>query len=112
MTIPRAVFQRLGYFREDFGIKYMPDDVDYAARVALLGLRSYYLCGAVAYHRGDRNRRYSRLEKQKTAERAISKQRMSALRREYICGQHDLYIPYSGYDPNSFPGGRRILELR
>jgi GT2 family glycosyltransferase len=94
MTIPRAVFDRIGYFREDFPVKYMPDDLDYALRVMLIGHRLFYLCGTLAYHRSDRNRHYAALEKQKRRERPESKERMRTIRQEYILGTHGLYVPY------------------
>jgi GT2 family glycosyltransferase len=93
MTIPRALFDALGYFREDFGIKYMPDDIDYAARVALTGRRSFYLCRTMAYHRHDRDRHYAALETRKRVERVESKAQMARIRREYVVGQHSLYVP-------------------
>lgn len=50
MMIPREVFAKLGYFRENTGLKYFPDDVDYFNRAVRAGYETYYLCGKACYH--------------------------------------------------------------
>lgn len=112
MTIPRSVFAELGYFCEDFQTKYMPDDVDYAVRVALLGLRSFYLCGTLAYHRNDLDHYYRELLNQRQREVPASDARRDAICRQYTLRQRDLYVSYPRYAQCVFPIGQRILEIQ
>jgi hypothetical protein len=111
MTIRRSLFERLGYFREERGLTYMPDDVDYAARVALLRLRSFYLCSTRAWHREDLDRHYAAMEAQKRTELPASRDRMRTIRREYVTGARDLHVECPANAKCIFSGDQRILEI-
>jgi GT2 family glycosyltransferase len=50
MGIPRATFDRLGYFAPPPGITYTWDDVDYWMRALRAGFAGYYLRDVVAAH--------------------------------------------------------------
>jgi glycosyltransferase involved in cell wall biosynthesis len=111
MTIRRPLFERLGYFSEDFDVKYMPDDVDYAVRLGVLGLQSFYLCGARAYHREDLDSHYAQVQQQKRRELPASREMMQRMRMEYVSGKRHVHVTYPRYERCLFPDGRRILEL-
>lgn len=111
MTIRRPLFERLGYFSEDFDVKYMPDDVDYAVRLGVLGLQSFYLCAARAYHRDDLDAHYAHVQQQKQRELPASRELMQRRRLEYVSGQRHVHVSYPRYERCRFPDGRRILEL-
>lgn len=110
MTIPRALFTRLGYFREDAEIKYAPDDADYAIRMAILGVRSFYLRATRAYHREDLDAGYPRLVGAKERECQLAIRQMNEIRPEYLVGTRSLHISYPCYDNRVFAEGQRILE--
>ena len=111
MTIPRQVFQRLGYFCEDFEIKYMPDDVDYVKRVFLLGRKAYYPCRTRAYHRFDLDRAYERLQQQKRRELPDSEKKQKDIYREYVTGVRDIAVFYPHYQDCVFSAGQKIVEM-
>lgn len=111
MTIPRSIFQRLGYFCEDFKVKFIWDDVDYSKRVFLLGLQAYYLREASSYHRFDLDPYYKSLEEAKKSDLPKSKDRQKEIYREYVIGERDIAMFYPQYENCVFPSGERIIEI-
>jgi glycosyltransferase involved in cell wall biosynthesis len=110
MTIPRALFGRLGYFREDPVVKYAADDADYSVRMAILRLRSFYLRGTRGYHCDDLDAQYDELKDDKERQCIAARDQLIANRNEYLVGTRGLYVSYPAYENCVFPEGERILE--
>jgi len=111
MTIPRPIFQQLGYFCEDYQFKYIWDDVDYSKRLFLLGRRAYYLRGTRAFHRDELDRYYRSLQVQKASELPKSRELQKKAYREYVIGERDISIFYPHYEDRVFPSGERVIEI-
>jgi len=112
MTIPRRVFERAGHFNEDYGGPYMPDDIDYFARLQRLGYDAYYPEGTAAYHRCDLD---GRIYDGETPAKRIARAQSMASQREWVHqydrGERDLRVWYPKYERCRFPPNERILEL-
>jgi glycosyltransferase involved in cell wall biosynthesis len=131
MTIPRRVFERVGFLREDFGFNYVPDDADYYYRLKMFGYKAYYLRDFLGYHHMEKDLgEYRAYSKQKSAltganqlsawslifarlrKRTIPWERaMQESRADYgrDCGAAS--IRYSHYDNVVFPDSTRVLEV-
>jgi GT2 family glycosyltransferase len=113
MTIPRPVFDRVGFFNEDFDFSYMPDDIDYAIRLSALGYHAYYLQQCRSYHRSDLDhqqyRRYWWDNRRVTIKKSRAAQRHAF--GLYATGQKPLRLRYSQYENCRFPDGRRLIEI-
>ena len=112
MTIPRRVFEDVGWLNEGFSVPYMPDDLDYATRLFYLGYEAYYLQGCVTYHRADLDarryqghRRSKYLQRRKTA----AKQELEMYRA--YAGGKDPRLRYERYETGFVPDGNRIFAI-
>lgn len=114
MTIPRAIFERVGYFREDFAVPYFLDDVDYANRLSFLGKSAYYLQGCRAYHRGDLDHgpyRSYHLDKRRQMKQNPWKRTESEIMHALAVGDGLVPLSYEHYAKFRFPEGRRVIEV-
>lgn len=113
MTIPRAVFDQLGYFNESFDFTYMPDDVDYYWRLCMLGLDAYYMRDYLALHRTDLDiSKYSKYCLGKMAQFLNpSLKARKRLAREYLCDKRSRVVRYEHYNNCIFPRGTAVLEV-
>lgn len=113
MTIPRTVFNRIGYFNESFDFTYMPDDIDYYWRICMLGLDAYYTRQFSALHRMDLDLiKYHRYSIHKILQFINpSKKAKQLLSREYLCDKRSPVIFYDHYKNRAFPSHTNILEI-
>jgi GT2 family glycosyltransferase len=90
--ITRKVFEKVGYFREDFGL-YGPIDNDYNIRCRQLGFVNYYIPGITANHLDDKDdKKYGYSKKDKVKE---TWQQFTQDVQRYA-DTEACYIPYDG----------------
>jgi GT2 family glycosyltransferase len=113
MTIPRAVFNQLGYFNESFDFEYMPDEVDYYMRVCILGRQAYYTKQYTSYHQVqlDSTKYRTYVARKKEDKRLKSRQQQAQLRLEYLYGERSHVAWYGHYQNCRFPAGTNVLEV-
>jgi GT2 family glycosyltransferase len=113
MTIPRAVFNQIGYFNESFDFKYMPDEVDYYMRVCILERQAYYTKRYFAFHqtRLDKSKYRSYRSKKRDEKQQASVPQQQKLRLEYLYGERSPAVWYDHYRDCAFPRGTNLLEL-
>ena len=100
MTIPRSVFQRVGYFREEFDFTYSPCDFDMPLRMALLGYeKKFYVQQCHAFHRTDLDHsQYRRSEKHKSQQKSDRAKARQRLTRGYATGELNPAVHYEQYE--------------
>lgn len=112
MTIPRPVFDRLGYFNEDYTFSYMPDDIDYYIRLSKAGGEAYYVKRLTSYHQYELDE--TAYKSLKRAKREVARESLSqqhAFYTEQDKGLRPLGIFYDKYRDCRFPPGTRVLEI-
>jgi GT2 family glycosyltransferase len=112
MTIPRRVFDDVGWLNEGFTVPYMPDDLDYATRLFYLGYEAYYLQGCVAYHRADLDaQRFRAHGRSKSAQRRKTSLKQELEMYRAYAGGKDPRVRYDRYEACAAPDGARILTM-
>ena len=112
MTIPRRVFDDVGWLNEEFSVPYMPDDLDYATRLFYLGYEAYYLQGCITYHRADLDARQFRGHgRSKAAQRRKTAQKQEVAMYRAYAGGKDPRLRYERYATSSVPDSDRILSI-
>lgn len=113
MTIPRKIFNQLGYFNESFEYKYMPDDVDYYWRSCMLGLETYHVKDILCFHREDldvmKYKTYT-LGKMKLYWEKSNKLQQT-LAKQYLCGEKQQALFYEHYANCHFAEGQRSIVI-
>ena len=113
MTIPRRVFEDVGWLNEEFDLPYMPDDLDYAMRLSYLDYEAYYLQDCRTYHRAEldhRRYRHNNTAKHRELKR-VARRKESEMYRRYASGETDPRLRYEHYAQCSFPDGRRVISI-
>lgn len=113
MTIPRAVFNQLGYLNESFDFKYMPDEVDYYMRVCISGRQAYYTKDFTSYHQVELDKtKYRRYVSGKKQEKQIMSTPLRvSLGLEYLYGERIHTLWYEHYQDCLFPPRTNVLEI-
>lgn len=112
MTIPRRVFDDVGWLNEEFSVPYMPDDLDYATRLFYLGYEAYYLQGCVTYHRADLDARQFRGHgRSKASQRRKTAQKQEVAMYRAYAGGKDPRLRYERYAQPVAPKDARIVSI-
>ena len=113
MTLPRKVFNQIGYFNEAFEFEYMPDDIDYYWRLCMAGYEAYYTKEMTAYHRIDldytKYKQYTGSKLQEYRDKSLRQQNKLAL--EYLLNQRNYKVNYKHYENCKFPPHSQIIEI-
>jgi GT2 family glycosyltransferase len=113
MTIPRRVLDDVGWLNEEFDTQYMPDDLDYAMRLSLLGYEAYYLQDLTSYHRADLDHRLYRRHgsSKRRQRRRIARRQEHEMYARYASGEASPRLRYARYEGCRFPDGERVLVI-
>ncbi|MGQ0679986.1 MAG: glycosyltransferase [Actinomycetota bacterium] len=103
MIVPRQIFDRIGQFVERADMLYLPDDVDYYARVARAGFKTFHLADLKVFHQNEldltRYWKYSRAKRT-----TVSLQLALSMAKDYDRGDRPLDLFWSTTGPGGSTG--------
>jgi GT2 family glycosyltransferase len=112
MTIPREVFEEIGFFNEDYTFSYMPDDVDYFIRLTKSGRRAYYVTHLVSHHQNELDETvYRKLKREKKEAAGDSQRQQHAFYSDQDRGLKPLSVFYDKYRGLRFPDHTNVIEI-
>ena len=102
MLVPKRVQREVGCFVEDTQLKYVPDDIDYFARVSRKGYRVVFLRRLLVHHQGHLDWGQYRVYNRGKPVRQ-SAQLALQLARDYDRGVRPVELHYEKYEGLSMP---------
>jgi GT2 family glycosyltransferase len=112
MTIPREVFEEIGYFNEDYTFSYMPDDIDYYIRLSKSGRGAFYVGHLISYHQNELDETaYRKLKREKKEAAGDSLRQQHAFYSDQDRGLKPLAVFYDKYRDRRFPEHTNVIEL-